>query len=81
MSPLNKPELSTALFVIIVSPSLVGTFNFDAGHDPAVQYATDHYRIHGYQRGASPNTVHLTILIRVAKSMRRVRWRLRGRKG
>ena len=25
------------------------------------------------------NTVHLTILIRLAKSTRRVRWRLRGR--
>jgi hypothetical protein len=34
------------------------------------------------QRGipASLNTVHLTILSRLAKSMRRVRWRLRGRR-
>jgi non-heme chloroperoxidase len=30
---------------------------------------------------ASCNTVHLTILIRLAKSTRRVRWRLRGRSG
>jgi hypothetical protein len=27
------------------------------------------------------NTVHLTILIRLEKSIRRVRWRLRGRSG
>jgi hypothetical protein len=31
--------------------------------------------------GASSNTVHLTILIRLAKSIQRVRWRLRGRSG
>ena len=31
--------------------------------------------------GSSPNTVHLTILIRLAKSIRRVRWRLRGADG
>ena len=30
---------------------------------------------------ASTNTVHLTILIRLAKSIWRVRWRLRGRRG
>jgi hypothetical protein len=29
----------------------------------------------------SPNTVHLTIVIRLANSMRRVRRRLRGRRG
>jgi hypothetical protein len=29
---------------------------------------------------ASCNTVHLTIMIRLAKSRRRVRWRLRGRR-
>jgi hypothetical protein len=31
--------------------------------------------------GASPNTVHLTILIRLANSIRRVRERWRGRSG
>ena len=30
---------------------------------------------------SSPNTVHLMILIRLATSSRRVRWRLRGRRG
>jgi hypothetical protein len=29
--------------------------------------------------GANADTVHLTIRIRLAKSIRRVRWRLRGR--
>ncbi len=31
--------------------------------------------------GASPNTVHLMILIRLETSTRRVRWRFRGRSG
>ena len=30
---------------------------------------------------SSTNTVHLMILIRLATSSRRVRWRLRGRRG
>ncbi len=30
---------------------------------------------------ASPNTVHLMILIRLETSTRRVRWRFRGRSG
>jgi hypothetical protein len=39
----------------------------------------ENHQLHDELRLA-PNTVHLTILIRLAMSMRRVRWRLRGRR-
>jgi hypothetical protein len=50
------------------------------GGEVVVDYSLRLKRENGWN-DTSPNTVHLTIMIRLEKSIRRVRWRLRGRRG